>query len=103
MIGYTVASAPASNPAAVRPAAKPRRSANHFNALPTHVRRTSRRPRSEPVYAPSFQRHEPRFGGNENREGDLDVGASPVNPNRGAAEAGLKPGQRPGFKSRMTT
>jgi len=37
MIGTTVAAAPAPNPAAVSPAANPRRSANHFSALPTHV------------------------------------------------------------------
>src|SRR5579864_943701 len=36
-IGITVTAAPAPKPAAVRPAARPRRSGNHFNALPTHV------------------------------------------------------------------
>src|SRR5580698_6932092 len=36
-IGITVIAAPAPKPAAVNPAARPRRSGNHFNALPTHV------------------------------------------------------------------
>src|SRR3569833_2514869 len=36
-IGITVKAAPAPKPAAVRPAARPRRSGNHFNALPTQV------------------------------------------------------------------
>src|SRR5919197_5331799 len=44
MMGYTVAAAPAPKPAAVSPAASPRRSANHFNALPTHVPYTAPAP-----------------------------------------------------------
>src|SRR5919199_6287972 len=44
MIGTTVAAAPAPKPAAVSPAASPRRSANHFNALPTHVPYTAPAP-----------------------------------------------------------
>src|SRR5574340_251562 len=36
-IGITVNAAPAPNPAAVSPAASPRLSGNHFNALPTQV------------------------------------------------------------------
>ncbi len=36
-IGTTVAAAPAPKPAAVRPAARPRRPTNHFSALPTQV------------------------------------------------------------------
>src|ERR1700709_45024 len=36
-IGTTVIAAPAPKPAAVRPAARPRRSGNHFSALPTQV------------------------------------------------------------------
>src|ERR1700694_3687954 len=36
-IGITVTAAPAPKPAAVKPAAKPRLSGNHFSALPTQV------------------------------------------------------------------
>ena len=36
-IGETVNAEPAPNPAAVRPAARPRWSGNHFSALPTAV------------------------------------------------------------------
>src|SRR5258708_17503170 len=36
-IGITVTAAPAPKPAAVKPAARPRLSGNHFNALPTQV------------------------------------------------------------------
>ena len=43
-IGTTVSADPAPNPIAVRPAAKPRRSGNHFNALPTHVPYTAPAP-----------------------------------------------------------
>src|SRR5665213_3606019 len=35
--GITVTAAPAPNPAEVKPAAKPRRPANHFSAFPMHV------------------------------------------------------------------
>src|SRR5438477_10328630 len=44
MIGTTVAAAPAPKPAAVSPAANPRRSANHFSALPTQVPYTAPAP-----------------------------------------------------------
>src|SRR5262245_16302432 len=44
MMGTTVAAAPAPKPAAVSPAARPRRSANHFSALPTHVPYTAPAP-----------------------------------------------------------
>src|SRR5438552_438061 len=44
MIGTTVAAAPAPKPAAVSPAASPRRSANHLRALPTHVPYTAPAP-----------------------------------------------------------
>src|SRR5436190_18595071 len=44
VIGYTVAAAPAPKPAAVSPAARPRRSANHLSALPTHVPYTAPAP-----------------------------------------------------------
>ena len=108
-IGTTVAAAPAPKPAAVNPAASPRRSANHFSALPTHVPYTApaptpddRRatysigsesqrvdrprdrdkdaaehhhdPRAEAIDEPAFDRHQPGFGGDENRERDLDAG-----------------------------
>jgi hypothetical protein len=36
-IGTIVSAEPAPKPAAVRPAARPRRSGNHFSALPTQV------------------------------------------------------------------
>src|SRR5215471_20875775 len=36
-IGATVSAEPAPKPAAVKPAARPRLSGNHFSALPTHV------------------------------------------------------------------
>ena len=36
-IGMTVNAAPAPKPAAVNPTARPRRSGNHFTALPTQV------------------------------------------------------------------
>src|SRR5450631_710835 len=36
-MGTTVSAAPAPNPAAVSPAARPRLSGNHFSALPTQV------------------------------------------------------------------
>src|SRR5882672_12490058 len=51
MIGTTVAAAPAPKPAAVRPAASPRRSANHFSALPTHVPYTAPAPTPETAAA----------------------------------------------------
>src|SRR5215510_7768325 len=47
MMGTTVAAAPAPNPAAVSPAARPRRSANHLSALPTHVPYTAPAPTPE--------------------------------------------------------
>jgi len=47
-IGTTVIAAPAPNPAAVAPAARPRRSGNHFNALPTQV------PYTEPAPTPAM-------------------------------------------------
>src|SRR6476620_8295516 len=43
-IGTMVTAEPAPKPAAVKPAAKPRRSGNHFNALPTHVPYTAPAP-----------------------------------------------------------
>src|SRR5207237_6204122 len=51
MIGTTVAAAPAPKPAAVSPAAKPRRSANHLSALPTHVPYTAPAPTPDSVAA----------------------------------------------------
>src|SRR6185295_16770508 len=53
MIGTTVAAAPAPKPAAVRPAARPRRSANHFSALPTQVPYTAPAPMPE-IVAPRY-------------------------------------------------
>src|ERR1700754_442142 len=46
-IGTTVSAAPAPKPAAVRPAARPRRSGNHFSALPTQVPYTQPAPTPE--------------------------------------------------------
>ncbi len=43
-IGTTVSAAPAPKPAAVAPAARPRRSGNHFSALPTQVPYTAPAP-----------------------------------------------------------
>src|SRR5258706_14990974 len=43
-IGRTVSAEPAPNPAAVSPAASPRRSGNHFSALPTQVPYTAPAP-----------------------------------------------------------
>ncbi|HEY6237329.1 MAG TPA: hypothetical protein VIW69_19665 [Candidatus Elarobacter sp.] len=52
--GITVTAAPAPNPADVRPAAKPRRPANHLSALPMHVPYTMPAPTpatTPPVYS----------------------------------------------------
>src|SRR5205823_13253985 len=43
-IGMTVSAEPAPNPAAVSPAASPRRPGNHFTALPIHVPYTAPAP-----------------------------------------------------------
>src|SRR5213076_2695417 len=43
-IGMMVAAEPAPKPAAVKPAAKPRRSGNHFRAVPTQVPYTAPAP-----------------------------------------------------------
>src|SRR6266850_5001999 len=51
MIGTTVAAAPAPKPPAVKPAASPRRSANHFSALPTQVPYTQPAPMPDMIAA----------------------------------------------------
>ena len=50
-MGTTVAAVPAPNPAAVRPAARPRRSGNHLSALPTQVPYTAPAPMPESAAA----------------------------------------------------
>src|SRR3569832_2689488 len=52
-IGITVTAAPAPKPAAVRPAARPRRSGYHFNALPSQVPYTQPAP-MPPITAARF-------------------------------------------------
>src|ERR1700682_3549982 len=52
-IGRTVSAAPAPKPAAVTPAASPRRPGNHFSALPTQVPYTEPVP-MPPIAAPTY-------------------------------------------------
>ena len=52
-IGMTVTAAPAPKPAAVRPAAMPRRPGNHLSALPTQVPYTAPVP-IPPTTAPTY-------------------------------------------------
>src|ERR1700709_486297 len=53
-IGPTVAADPAPKPAAVMPAAKPRRVGNHFSALPTQVPYTAPAP-TPPIAAARYR------------------------------------------------
>ncbi|MCY1310263.1 hypothetical protein D9M68_976430 [compost metagenome] len=52
-MGTTVSAEPAPNPAAVIPAASPRRLGNHFSALPTQVPYTAPAPRP-PIAAATY-------------------------------------------------
>src|SRR5438876_1011011 len=63
-----VSADPAPKPAAVSPAARPRRSGNHLRALPMQV----------PYTAPAFDRNQPGLSEDEDRKGDLDRSTPPM-------------------------
>src|SRR5580698_7144126 len=58
-MGITVAAVPAPKPAAVRPAARPRRSGNHLSALPTQVPYTAPAPIPDKAAATYNSHNEP--------------------------------------------